>query len=216
METVLYVVLWGLSIIVALFIGGFAKSYMSKKGENAALKEDIAELTRTTKRIEAEISGDVWDQQKLWELKREVLFEVTKSSGELRDIFTQFLSICEINHLNRPITLERRQVKIDSGNEFLKAQASFDNATMLVGVVCERDVYLAALRLGKVTRDIFLKSQPEDAVPDDGSVLEFTKRYLPFHDEVRKELGVAPFKVKSQPTESSAVPNLAGKGPAKE
>jgi hypothetical protein len=53
--------------------------------ENLAKKEDLDDLLRevhavttTTKKIEAEISSGVWDKQKRWELKPEVLFEAAR------------------------------------------------------------------------------------------------------------------------------------------
>lgn len=45
-------VVWGLSVIAALFVGGFLKSYMSKKGENLATQEDVA-----MEKLNAEIDG---------------------------------------------------------------------------------------------------------------------------------------------------------------
>jgi hypothetical protein len=39
----------------------------------------------TAKEIEAKISNEMWDRQKRWEMKREVLFEVAKSIADLDD-----------------------------------------------------------------------------------------------------------------------------------
>ena len=79
MQTALIIILWVLSLILALFIGGFWKSYMAKKGENLATHEDIDKLveqvsavTKATKDIEAKISSEVWDRQRRWDLKRAV------------------------------------------------------------------------------------------------------------------------------------------------
>ena len=63
-----------------------------KKGENLATHEDIEKLkeqvrvvTTTTKEIEAKISTEVWDRQRRWEMKREVLFEASKSLARVCD-----------------------------------------------------------------------------------------------------------------------------------
>jgi hypothetical protein len=92
MQTTLIVALWALSVILALFIGGFLKSYMNKKGENLATHEDIDKLvdqmkavTEATKKIEAEISTGVWDKQKRWVMRREVLFAAAKRMSEVDD-----------------------------------------------------------------------------------------------------------------------------------
>ena len=73
-------VAWALSVIVALFIGGFLKSYMGKKGENLATKEDIAELTRITKEIEHAVSTKAWTRQ----LKKEIAIEALRAIGLVR------------------------------------------------------------------------------------------------------------------------------------
>ena len=59
---------------------GFVNTYMNKKGENLATHEDIDKLvdqvravTQTAKEIETKISSDLWDRQKQWELKRDIL-----------------------------------------------------------------------------------------------------------------------------------------------
>ena len=78
----------GALFLIGLLIGSFVRPYLAKKGENLATLEDIqglvdqvAAVTTTTKKIEAEISTGVWDKQKRWDMKREVLFDAAKKSG---------------------------------------------------------------------------------------------------------------------------------------
>jgi hypothetical protein len=54
--------------------GAYFGAYLKKKGENLATHEDINKVlvqvratTQATKEIEAKISSEVWDRQKLWE-----------------------------------------------------------------------------------------------------------------------------------------------------
>ena len=77
--------------VVGILIG-YLTGYVKKKGENRAIHEDIGKLTdqvaavtKTAKEIEAKISSDLWDRQKRWELKREVLFEVTRKAAQIED-----------------------------------------------------------------------------------------------------------------------------------
>jgi hypothetical protein len=42
------------------------------------LVDQVRAVTQTTKEIEARISNEVWDRQKLWEMKREVVFDAMK------------------------------------------------------------------------------------------------------------------------------------------
>jgi hypothetical protein len=131
----------GLSVVCA-GAGGFLGSYLKKKGENLATHEDINKLvdqvsavTTATKEIEAKISGDVWDRQKRWELKRDALFDLTKKIAAVRDAL-----------FNMNITYTHRS---DKGNETLiaeqmsessqkcwVAESSFDQAALLVNLVC--------------------------------------------------------------------------------
>jgi hypothetical protein len=55
MPTIGQVLFWLVTLICAA-AGAYLGSYLKKKGENLATKEDIAELTRATKEIEAKIS----------------------------------------------------------------------------------------------------------------------------------------------------------------
>jgi hypothetical protein len=82
MQTTLIII--GLLLNFAIVgVGIYLSSYLKKKAQNLATREEFkelqkqtAELTRTTAQIEAEISGSQWDRQKRWELKRKVLFEL--------------------------------------------------------------------------------------------------------------------------------------------
>ena len=67
------------------FFGGYFKAYATKKGENRAMQEDIHKLTTITKEIEAKISGELWDRQKQWELKRDILYGAAKAINEVND-----------------------------------------------------------------------------------------------------------------------------------
>jgi len=53
----------------------------------------VAVVTRTTQEIEARISNEVWDRQKRWELKREVLLDATKRIAELDQALTALNAI---------------------------------------------------------------------------------------------------------------------------
>src|SRR5437870_10327269 len=84
----MHFVMLGLAVLASGFLG-FLAGYMKKKGENLATHEDIGKLveqmsavTKATKEIEAKISSDVWDRQKHWEMKREVLFVAAKKRSE--------------------------------------------------------------------------------------------------------------------------------------
>jgi predicted oxidoreductase len=101
MQDTLHWVIWTLGILVT-GLGGFLAGYLKKKGENLAKKEDLDRLvkevqavTTTTKEIEAKISNDVWDRQKQWETRKEIVFETLRTLARARWILTD--SIIAIN-----------------------------------------------------------------------------------------------------------------------
>jgi len=64
-------------------IGTYIGSYLKKRGENYATKQDIKEITLITKNIESQISFSNWTKRRQWELKREVYTELIKNLYEL-------------------------------------------------------------------------------------------------------------------------------------
>ena len=54
-------IVWLLVTLVGSFGGAWFGAYFKKKGENYATREDVGELTRVTKGIEAKISDEVWN-----------------------------------------------------------------------------------------------------------------------------------------------------------
>lgn len=66
------------------WFGSYMRGYMTEKGKNLATHEDIDKLveqvkavTQTTKEIEAKISDQVWDRQRRWELKRDLVLKIS-------------------------------------------------------------------------------------------------------------------------------------------
>ncbi|WP_263408870.1 hypothetical protein [Terriglobus tenax] len=98
LETLFAVALFLLGVIVdRLFVRGYLSSYMKKKGEDLATHEDIAILvdqvratTEATKAIEARISDDVWNRQRLWEMKRDVAFQIIETVHAINHRLMQF------------------------------------------------------------------------------------------------------------------------------
>jgi hypothetical protein len=81
---------YALTTFVTAGCGAYLGSYLRKKGENKAIHEDIGKLvdqmktvTQATKEIEAKISDDIWNRQRRWELKRELLLETVSALAEV-------------------------------------------------------------------------------------------------------------------------------------
>ena len=124
-------VAWGLVTLVGAFVGSYLGTYFKKKGENLATQEDIHKLveqvrvvTTTAKEIEAKISGDVWDRQKRWELKREVLFEATRRLSELDNALLGFGAALRVEH--EPDNPQWEQAFHERAKRWTDASKSFD------------------------------------------------------------------------------------------
>ena len=78
---------WMAPVVPAFLLGNvlrpFLNSYSNEKGKNLATKEDIAQLTKIAEGIRAEISDKVWDRQKQWELKRDVIQDAIRAYADL-------------------------------------------------------------------------------------------------------------------------------------
>ncbi len=90
---------------VAAGAGAYVGSYLKKKGENLATREDIdglvqqvSAVTKATKAIEAQISDDVWNRQRKWELKKESVFEAVKELAGAQEALTALMSTCAATH----------------------------------------------------------------------------------------------------------------------
>jgi len=195
---------------LALFIGGFAHSYMSKKGENAALKEDIAELTRTTKRIEAEISGDLWDRQKRWELKRDTAFETTKGMIKVANALGSLSAVHTIEH--NPDDLSWINARTAKMERFLAAMAEYDSAAFMIATICDESTISALDTFRDFSNDLANRITDDKGNVYTDSQKELWNKVRKARRALRTELGIDE-KPTPQSTESSAIPTLAKPNP---
>lgn len=98
MENVIIILVF---LVNACLVGAgvYLSSYLKNKAKGLATKEDFkdlkeqtAELTRITKGIEAKVSIDVWDYQKRWETRKEVIFESMRNMGKAQSMINETLA----------------------------------------------------------------------------------------------------------------------------
>jgi hypothetical protein len=186
---------------VTLLIGilvGYLTGYAKKKGENLATHEDIGKLTdqvaavtKTAKEIEAKISSDVWDRQKRWELKREVLFEVTRRAARVEDALRSLsITLDSERKDSPPVNLDWWLTKKkESLATWLKVANEFDETKLLVTIVCGVETGLAIHQLGAVVINMaadLVKGEAVYAIAMD----EFNKKMFVALTAIRKELGI--------------------------
>jgi hypothetical protein len=193
MQIALVVVLWLLTLILGAFLGYLA-SYMKKKGENLATHEDIDKLvdqmkavTQATKEIESKISGEAWDRQKRWEMKREVVFEAIKRVARADEELLGFSMILKVEQ--KPGE-DWTQTNLERSLKWSNASAALDESRLLVGVVCSRETREALDSFAVVTNTIAAGISKKDAQIYDKSREQVARQLFAVRAALRKELGV--------------------------
>ena len=196
MQTIMELIMWGVSTLVGAFAGSFLGAYMKKKGENLATHEDIEKLldqvravTTTTKEIEAKISGQMWDRQKRWEVRRDILFEAAKGLGKIKDALSELVAAYRTDfEANLQGNYERTQRRIKYNQELLDAAASFDNTSLLVGLICGDDAHTSVMQFSLFTRELARKAMEWDSDTLNNGLGRLGTRLAHITDDLRKEL----------------------------
>jgi hypothetical protein len=187
---------WGLTTLAGSFIGSYLASYLKKKGENRAIREDLDDLlkqvravTTTTKEIEAKISTDVWDRQKRWEMKREVLFEATRRLGALEDALGS-MNVAYKSERESPQKGDPQwsTFQIDANKKWFDELRRFNEDCLLMGIVCGKDVKDACDNIRSFMVTIAASINKGDGEIYMKSAVEVTKRSLAVTTAIRKEL----------------------------
>jgi hypothetical protein len=94
------------------------------------LVDQLRAVTTTTKEIEARISNDVWDRQKRWELKRDVLFEAARASTGLERALTK------VSRWRRD-SEDQSEYLSQAKQEYEDALGKLESASVAVELVCK-------------------------------------------------------------------------------
>jgi hypothetical protein len=197
---------WAFTTLISAFIGSYLAGYLKKKGENLATKEDIGDLvkqmsavTEATKKIEADISTSVWDKQKRWEMKREVLFEATKRVSEVDDAMLSYATATKEDHAKQKVwatalpTIEEQLSWAESKHErqtrWSKASTAFDESRLFAGIVCGKDGKQAFDDLGAFINNLAAQ-MTKDPNAYDSSRADLIRKILQTRNAIRKELEV--------------------------
>jgi hypothetical protein len=178
--------------------GAYLGAYLRKKGENLATHEDIEKLndqvrvvTTTAEKIEAKISGELWNRQKRWELKREVLFEASRSLAAIDEAIIALDSMLQVER--KPDELGWHDIDAEQREKWRRASARFDEAKMLVDMVCERETSQAFGKFRMLATDIAQAViKDKDAAFRSKSSVELSLSLIAARAAVRKELGIDP------------------------
>jgi hypothetical protein len=207
-------VVWlGLNFIVSGF-GAYCGLYLKQMGHSFATQEDINRLVdqvrsvkKATQVIEAKISTEVWDRQKLWELKRDVLFEATRRVGEIEELLNTLNSILQVE-LKEPKAgnLAWMEMKIGNNKKWSKALAHFDETKLFIEVTCEKETKEAFDSYGKLGVELATAINKRTADAYEKYFPELIVKHCAVRTAVRNELGAEPghAALTSQSSESLA------------
>ncbi len=191
----IYVIVPLLSLVGAGF-GAYLGSYLKKKGENLATREDVGELvkqvaavTQTTKEIEAKISSEVWDRQRHWEMKRDALFDAARRLEAMHDALTKLYAAQSVLKKSEPTPYLLEEVA-KAVNVMRQAFGAFDATEAVTALVCGPEVR-DALRAA----DQLIRGTAKEIFAGNLNVYEchtpnLVKALVQASAAIRKELGV--------------------------
>ena len=139
-------------LVIISGLGALIFTYLREKGKNLATHDDIAALTREVEVVKAEISDAMWNRQKHWELKREVLFEATKRIAEIDEALTGLHATTQIER--RPDSSVWQELFSNKRDTWMVVSADFDKATELVAIVCEKETLIAFREFKAIANEI--------------------------------------------------------------
>jgi hypothetical protein len=188
---------WAGVAILLLFWRSFIPEYLKEKGKNLATKEDLDDLvkqvqavTTATKEIENKLSHDVWNRQKQWEMKREVLFDLTKSMTSASDALTEVYSFYDTERKRTgPMPPARQEKELRLGATFSDAASAFDNVTVLSGIVCGESLQKAAVQFGIFLREAKMEAKDLPEFPAK-QLTELAVKRNAVTTEIRRVLGL--------------------------
>jgi len=181
---------------VAGGLGSFLGAYLKKKGENLATREDIDGLveqvravTQAAKEIEAKISDQVWDRQRLWEMKRDALFSAAKTLGTTIDAFISFYTACETaSKLENPADHLPR--KLEKSKNWSAAMAQFDEAATIALIVFGKELGQALNQARLLLRDAASQAYSGDIPAAAASIKTISLEHVKVLALIRKELNI--------------------------
>ena len=180
-----------------LFWKSFLPAYLNKKAEHLATHEDINKLvdqvqavTTVTEQIKARISNEIWDRQKQWELKREMIIDMGKAISEMEEAMLRVKSALQVRE--EPETNEWMKGFYAATKAFRDATVSFDQARMLVDIVCSDNA-------AKLVHDYSISAstvcskmaKTKNVKVYDDAFRELSLKYLAVIRALRHELGIA-------------------------
>jgi hypothetical protein len=149
-----------LSVVILSFVAGavgaYLGAYLKQKGENLATREDVDKITRATEEIKAQISGDMWDRQRRWETKRDILFNVVKALEASSRQLSASLATYRASAGDDFSEQDRNTCRSEARRRWMSTDDDLDHQIVLARLVCDARLNHALAVIGKQMKDIFL------------------------------------------------------------
>jgi hypothetical protein len=97
--------------------------------------DQVTAVTRATKEIEAKISGDLWDRQKRWEMRRDAIFEGAKRFAAAQ------ISLVNLSGEYGPTRdLDPKERLKAALTDWERASENLHGSRIAIGFVCSKQV----------------------------------------------------------------------------
>jgi hypothetical protein len=177
-------------------VGAYLGAYLKKKGENLATQEDIDKIvdqvrivTETTKEIEAKISTEMWNRQKLWEMKRDVVFQTMSNVAKADNALLSYAMLLKVQPGDGPSWAE---IVHDRTLKWSQAANALDEVRLHVSVVCAEETTRALDDFAMLVSQIAAKISAKETDAYDNSSKALAQAAFKVKAALRKELGVDP------------------------
>jgi hypothetical protein len=197
MEQLINLIALAFAAIAGGFFGWFLKPYLGKRGDLAShedmdkVLDEVRAVAATAKQLEAKISGDVWDRQKRWELKRDVLFDAVKKSAAVHQALMKANAVCQTDKAAMARGEPGRVGEhIKASDSLLEATAELDDTYLLVSLVSGGEARKALGEFISLARDVGMKltDRQPDAFQESRS--DVSRKLAAVTAAVRKELEI--------------------------
>ncbi len=178
--------------VIAGMAGGFLSAYATQKGKNKAMAQDIAEITRLTKDIEAKISNEMWIGQRSWDLKRTAAFELAKEMGSFQEAVLKIYAAWAGRRDSRPEDIVKADQRIaDAFDAYTARTSDLWRAKMVAELVLGENVVPSVHGLEQTARQILTLTHPPVGTAEDfskviGAMADTCKKVLIL---MREDLG---------------------------
>lgn len=215
---VLLVVLGIVGIWSLIAVRSYFSTYGGEKGKNLAthedverIVEDLRRMTQATEEIKTQISSEMWDRQKQWEIKREIFFQVTNRVSRVFEALKDLDNVLQTELHTPSGSAGVVELSIDRNKRWFEAYSALNESGLFAGVTCGKEVVGALGEYVVLTTRVAALINGKDAAVFTNSAPQLLALHERIQKAFRKDLGIA--DLMPQSTESSAAPTPAAPTP---